>query len=51
MSKQSALDRAIDNIDQEIAVLQHAKAKLEAQRPSAKPPRVRKPKAPAQGEQ
>lgn len=46
MAKQSAIDRAIESIDQEIAVLQHAKAKLEAQRPLAKPARVRKAKAP-----
>lgn len=45
MAKQSALDRAIDNVKQDIAVLQLALAKLEARRQPAKPQRVRKAKA------
>lgn len=41
MAKQSQLDKAIAKIDQDIAVLQMAKKRLEEQRPAARKPTTR----------
>jgi hypothetical protein len=44
LAKQSTLDKAIAQLDEEIAVLQAARARLVAQRPTARPATRRVPR-------